>query len=58
LASAARLSERIANALGRLLPAIPATPLYDRLRQAGRLNDDDASDRYGTNVVPLRMSRE
>ena len=49
---------RIANALVGLLHAIPTTPLYDRLRQAGRLNDDDASDRYGTNVVPLRMSRE
>jgi Domain of unknown function (DUF4070) len=49
---------RIANALVGLLHAIPTTPLYDRLKQAGRLNDDDASDRYGTNVVPLRMSRE
>ena len=49
---------RIANVLVGLLHAIPTTPLYDRLRQAGRLNDDDASDRYGTNVVPLRMSRE
>jgi radical SAM superfamily enzyme YgiQ (UPF0313 family) len=49
---------RIANALVGLLHAIPTTPLYDRLEQAGRLNDDDASDRFGTNVVPLRMSRE
>ena len=49
---------RIANALVGLLHAIPTTPLYDRLKQEGRLNDDDASDRYGTNVVPLRMSRE
>jgi hypothetical protein len=48
----------IANALVGLLHAIPTTPLYDRLKQEGRLNDDDASDRYGTNVVPLRMSRE
>jgi len=29
-----------------------------RLAKAGRLNDDEASDRYGTNVIPLRMSRE
>ncbi len=49
---------RIANALVGLLHAIPTRPLYDRLKQAGRLNDDDSSDRYGTNVVPLRMSRE
>ena len=26
--------------------------------QEGRLNNDDASDRFGTNVIPLRMSRE
>ena len=49
---------RIANALIGLLHAIPTTPLYDRLKQAGRLNEAEASDRYGTNVVPLRMSRE
>jgi radical SAM superfamily enzyme YgiQ (UPF0313 family) len=49
---------RIANAMINLLHAIPTTPLYDRLKQAGRLNDDAASDRYGTNVVPLGMSRE
>jgi len=49
---------RIANALIGLLHAIPTTPLYERLKQAGRLNNDEASDRYGTNVVPLRMSRE
>ena len=49
---------RIANTLVGLLHAIPTTPLHDRLDQAGRLNDDDASDRYGTNVVPLLMSRE
>jgi radical SAM superfamily enzyme YgiQ (UPF0313 family) len=42
---------RIANALVGLLHAIPTTPLYDRLRQAGRLNDDDASDRYAKSCV-------
>ena len=26
-------------------------------KKAGRLNDEDASDRYGTNVIPLGMSR-
>ena len=41
-----------------MLYAIPTTPLYDRLREAGRLNDDEASEKYGTNVIPLGMSRE
>ena len=49
---------RISAALISMLHAIPTTPLYDRLKQEGRLNDDDASDRYGTNVIPLGMSRE
>jgi radical SAM superfamily enzyme YgiQ (UPF0313 family) len=49
---------RISAALIGMLHAIPTTPLYDRLKQAGRLNDDKASDKYGTNVIPLRMSRE
>jgi Domain of unknown function (DUF4070) len=49
---------RIANALIGQLHAIPTTPLYDRLKAEGRLNDEAASNRYGTNVVPLRMSRE
>ena len=26
------------------------------LKQEGRLNDDDGSDKYGTNVIPLGMS--
>ena len=49
---------RISAALIGMLHAIPTTPLYDRLKQAGRLNDDEASDKYGTNVNPLGMSRE
>ena len=49
---------RISAALISMLHAIPTTPLYDRLMQEGRLNNDDASDRFGTNVIPLRMSRE
>ena len=51
------LSEaRIAAALISMLHAIPTTPLYDRLKQEGRLNDDEGSDKYGTNVIPLGMS--
>lgn len=49
---------RISAALIGLLHAIPTTPLYDRLKQAGRLNNDEDSGLYGTNVVPLGMSRE
>jgi radical SAM superfamily enzyme YgiQ (UPF0313 family) len=51
------LSEaRIANALIGLLHAIPTTPLYDRLKAEGRLNDDEGNDTYGTNVIPLGMT--
>jgi radical SAM superfamily enzyme YgiQ (UPF0313 family) len=49
---------RISAALIGMLHAIPTTPLYDRLKIAGRLNEDETSDRYGTNVVPLGMSQE
>jgi radical SAM superfamily enzyme YgiQ (UPF0313 family) len=49
---------RISAALIGMLHAIPTTPLYDRLKKEGRLNDDEASDRYGTNVIPLGMTRE
>ena len=49
---------RISAALIGMLHAIPTTPLYDRLKQVGRLNDEEASDKYGTNVIPLGMSRE
>ena len=49
---------RIANALIGLLHAIPTTPLYDRLKKEGRLNDGDDSAAFGTNVAPLGMSRE
>jgi radical SAM superfamily enzyme YgiQ (UPF0313 family) len=53
------LSEaRISAALIGMLHAIPTTPLYDRLKQAGRLNEDETSDKYGTNVVPLGMSQQ
>jgi len=49
---------RIGNALIGLLHAIPTTPLHVRLKESGKLNDEEASNRYGTNVVPLLMSRE
>lgn len=49
---------RIGNALIGLLHAIPTTPLYDRLAREGRLNDDRDSVRFGTNVVPVKMTRE
>jgi hypothetical protein len=41
---------RISAALIGMLYAIQTTPLYDRLRAAGRLNDDEAREKYGTNV--------
>src|SRR5262249_37727635 len=40
-----------------MLTAIPKTPLYDRLQAEGRLDLDDESD-FGTNVVPMNMTRE
>ena len=40
-----------------VLTAIPKTPLYDRLQTEGRLDLDDDSG-YGTNVIPLNMTRE
>ena len=47
---------RISAALIGMLHAIPTTPLYDRLKQAGRLHDEEVSEIYGTNVDPLGMS--
>jgi radical SAM superfamily enzyme YgiQ (UPF0313 family) len=47
---------RIAHALIGLLHAIPTTPLFERLKSEGRLNDDAGSDAFGTNVIPLGMS--
>ena len=48
---------RISTAMVGMLSAIPKTPLHERLAAAGRLDpaDDPA---FGTNVVPLQMSRE
>jgi radical SAM superfamily enzyme YgiQ (UPF0313 family) len=49
---------RIATALIGMLHAIPTTPLYKRLKEEGRLSDDEGVDSIGTNVIPLGMSRE
>ena len=48
---------RIAFSMSGMLSAIPKTPLYDRLAADGRLDLADTCE-YGTNVVPLLMSRE
>jgi hypothetical protein len=40
------------------MPPLERWCAYDRLRAAGRLNDDEAREKYGTNVIPLGMSRE
>ncbi len=47
---------RIALVMIGMLYAIPKTPLYDRLHEAGRLDHGDPPE-YGTNVVPARMTR-
>ena len=48
---------RIAQAMIGMLYAIPKTPLHARLAAEGRLDDEDLPG-FGTNVIPLRMSRE
>ena len=48
---------RILHAMIGMLHAIPKTPLYARLKAEGRLDEADRSE-FGTNVVPLQMSRE
>jgi radical SAM superfamily enzyme YgiQ (UPF0313 family) len=47
---------RIAHAMVGMLHAIPKTPLHARLEQEGRLDASDTPE-FGTNVVPLNMSR-
>src|SRR6516165_8877527 len=52
---------RIVSAMVNMLVAIPRTPLYKRLASEGRLTpleDEENSGGFGTNVVPLRISRE
>ncbi|MEI6240489.1 MAG: B12-binding domain-containing radical SAM protein [Planctomycetia bacterium] len=48
---------RISHAMMGMLSAIPKTPLYERLAREGRLDPEEESP-YGTNVLPLGMSRE
>ena len=48
---------RIVNAMIGMLAAIPKTPLYTRLEREGRLDHADPPA-YGTNVIPLNLSRE
>ena len=46
----------IPHAMVGMLYAIPKTPLHARLANEGRLDPADASE-FGTNVIPLHMSR-
>jgi radical SAM superfamily enzyme YgiQ (UPF0313 family) len=48
---------RIISAMIGMLSAIPKTPLYARLEREGRLDPSDEPE-FGTNVIPLQMSRE
>jgi radical SAM superfamily enzyme YgiQ (UPF0313 family) len=48
---------RIVSAMIGMLSAIPKTPLHARLAEEGRLDLADEPE-HGTNVIPLRMSRE
>jgi len=52
---------RIVSAMVNMLVAIPRTPLYKRLEREGRLAFEEDAENcggFGTNVVPLRISRE
>jgi radical SAM superfamily enzyme YgiQ (UPF0313 family) len=48
---------RIAFSMSGMLSAIPKTPLHARLAAEGRLDFADRCE-YGTNVIPLQMTRE
>ena len=48
---------RVVHSSLGMLTAIPKTPLYDRLAAEDRLDLDDPPA-CGTNVIPLRLSRE
>jgi radical SAM superfamily enzyme YgiQ (UPF0313 family) len=48
---------RILHAMLGMLHAIPKTPLHARLKAEGRLDEEDTSE-FGTNVIPLQLSRE
>lgn len=47
---------KIVHAMCGMLSAIPKTPLHQRLSDEGRLDPSDVSP-FGTNVIPLKMSR-
>ncbi len=48
---------RIPFSMSGMLSAIPKTPLHERLAAEGRLDLADISE-FGTNVIPLQISRE
>ena len=48
---------RLPIAMIGMLHAIPKTPLHARLAEEGRLDPSDVPE-FGTNVIPMRMSRE
>jgi radical SAM superfamily enzyme YgiQ (UPF0313 family) len=48
---------RIITAMIGMLHAIPKTPLHARLAKEGRLDPSDEPE-FGTNVIPLHMSRD
>lgn len=49
----------IQHAMIGMLSAIPKTPLYERLKAEGRLDPEEGVEtNYGTNIVPMNMSRE
>lgn len=49
---------RIPISMTGMLNAVPKTPLYERLRKAGRLIAESVGDQFVfTNIVPLGMSR-
>ena len=48
---------RISNTMIGMLYAIPKTPLHARLAEEGRLDLADEPE-FGTNVIPLKISRE
>ncbi|MEO6810010.1 MAG: B12-binding domain-containing radical SAM protein [Isosphaeraceae bacterium] len=48
---------KIAYSMSGMLTAIPKTPLHARLAAEGRLDPADVPE-FGTNVIPLKMSRE
>jgi radical SAM superfamily enzyme YgiQ (UPF0313 family) len=48
---------RVSTAMVGMLSAIPRTPLYDRMKTAGRLDESD-NPAHGTNVLPVNMTRD